>query len=72
MSINIINTGFGFSKNAPLPTMEIVNAMKSAGSHNSIPNPSATPSGTPSSQSVSQNTNAARNTTSSNQTSTAR
>jgi len=23
-----INTGFGFSKNAPLPTMEIVNALK--------------------------------------------
>lgn len=56
-----INTGFGFSKNAPLPTEAIVNAIKSAGSHNSIPNPSGMPSVMPSGQSATQNANATSN-----------
>lgn len=64
---NMSLTPFG-SSTAPRPTMEIVNAIKSAGSHNSIPKPSEMPSG----QSATQNTDATSNTTSSNQTSTAK
>ena len=68
---NMSLTPFG-SSTAPRPTEAIVNAIKSAGSHNSIPKPSGMPSVMPSGQPINQNANATSNATSSNQTSTAR
>ena len=57
---NMSLTPFG-SSTAPRPTEAIVNAIKSAGSHNSIPNPSGMQSVMPSGQSATQNANATSN-----------